>query len=170
MSHNGYPQAALVRLRNLARLPTRRGEEKEGKRTGKQRGRPQTPDQGTGAKARRRGRRGGKSKKVLGWAKAHGRALDKVDRISPLLGHLAPTTRQRVESPLIHTKARPKFSKHILKRGERGARTERRAKWRDSDDGERSPSAEMAEHVPTPQAMKGETPIIQQNSHTVSRK
>ena len=74
-------------------FPELRGGGKRGENRGKQKGgAPQSPDQGTGAKARTRGRRGGKSKKVLGWVKALGRALDKVGRNHPLRDaqHLLP--------------------------------------------------------------------------------
>ena len=68
-----------------------------------------------------------------------------------------------MESPLtVRTKARPKFPKTLpMARRERSEEGEK-AEWRDGDDGERSPSAEMAEPS---QAMKGETPIIQKLPH-----
>ena len=58
LSQYGFPQKALTDDLVREHL-TRRGEEKEGKEQQNKRGRPQTPDQGTGAKARRRGPQGG---------------------------------------------------------------------------------------------------------------
>ena len=84
---------------------TRRGEEKEGKEHSKQKGgAPQTPDQGTGAKARRRGPQGGERDPLGKAAKATlaSRVMDKATREPPCSGLIGSRYRRRVRKSPCH--------------------------------------------------------------------